>query len=114
MTSYLVPDGFGHMVARRGQRRPVLEQGHRVGAEAQRRSSDPEEELVDGEATVPPHVPRGPRDRNHLAVHSLAVSVSHRIRCAVDRKPDGPGDGPSQGVEDIDGELEEAAVRQES
>lgn len=54
--------------------RSVLNQGHRVGAVAQRRSLNLEHQLVDSEAPVPPHFLSGSGNWNHL---------KHRQREAV-------------------------------
>lgn len=63
---HLVLDHSRDVVLDRRPRRSVLQQGHRVGAEAQRRSLDLEHQLVDSKASIPPHVLSGFRHGNHL------------------------------------------------
>ena len=66
MCADLVLDGCGGAGLRGGGWRPVLQQGHRVGAVAQRRSLNLEDQLVDGEASLLPHLLSGAGHRNHL------------------------------------------------
>lgn len=62
----LVLDGCGCAVLCGRRWRPVLKQGHGVGGVAQRRRLHLEHQLVDGEASVPPHLPGGCGHWNHL------------------------------------------------
>lgn len=62
----LVLDGCGCAVLCGRRWRPVLKQGHGVGGVAQRRRLHLEHQLVDGEASAPPHLPGGWGHWNHL------------------------------------------------
>lgn len=66
MVKDLVLDGCGCAVLCGRRWRPVLKQGHGVGGVAQRRRLHLEHQLVDGEASAPPHLPGGCGHWNHL------------------------------------------------
>lgn len=74
---HLVLDHSRDVVLDRRPRRSVLQQGHRVGAEAQRRSLDLEHQLVDSKASTPPHVLSGFGHRNHLDQENK-INVKYR------------------------------------
>ena len=72
----LVLDGCGRAVLGGRGWRPVLKQGHGVGGVAQRRHLHLEHQLVDGETSVPPHLPGGCGHWNHLEQrHREAVCI---------------------------------------
>lgn len=75
---HLVLDGRGRTAVHRGRRGPVLQQGHRVGGEAQRWSLSLKHQLVDGVAPVSPHLSGGRGHWKHLDRGGEAADVEER------------------------------------